>query len=143
MKGQYPRFLFILASIQALYFLAAGIWPLINIESFIAITGPKTDLWLVKTVGALIAVIGTVLLSATLRNRLTMEIIFLAIFSGAALAVIDIYYAWTDVISEIYLLDAAAEVFLILCWFLLLLTKPGKKRRAKIIENKMADIRKN
>jgi hypothetical protein len=132
MKGRYPSLLFVLAVVQAIYFLVAGIWPIADIQSFIAVTGLKTDIWLVKTVGLLISISGLAILSATIRNRLTMEIILIAILTGGALSFVDIYYAWTDVISEIYLLDAAAEIFLILCWFLLLLTKPGKKRRVKM-----------
>jgi hypothetical protein len=33
-----------------------GLWPLVSIGTFQQVTGPKTDLWLVKTVGVLIAV---------------------------------------------------------------------------------------
>jgi hypothetical protein len=136
MKRQYPRLLYVLGFIHACYFLITGIWPLMDMASFMAVTGPKTDVWLVKTVGILVSICGLMLLSATMRNRLIMEIILLAIFTASALSVVDIYYAWTEVISEIYLLDAAAEVFLILCWFLLLLTKPGKKRKAVIVEER-------
>ena len=46
-----------LAMIQGAYFLATGIWPLLHLASFMRVTGPKTDRWLVKTVGALVAVL--------------------------------------------------------------------------------------
>lgn len=55
-----------LATGQGLYFLVTGIWPLVHIKSFQWVTGPKVDLWLVKTVGVLIAVMGAVL---TLAGR--------------------------------------------------------------------------
>ena len=45
------------ALIQGLYFLVSGVWPIIHIASFLKITGPKTDLWLVKTVGVLLSVL--------------------------------------------------------------------------------------
>lgn len=58
---------------QGIYFMLAGVWPLVNIHSFEVITGPKVDVWLVKTVGLLVAVIGAVLLlsgaGATSRSR--------------------------------------------------------------------------
>ena len=60
----------LLAGIQGLYYLITGIWPLVHMESFLAVTGPKTDLWLVQTVGALIAVIGAMLL-ASASGRVT------------------------------------------------------------------------
>jgi hypothetical protein len=39
--------------------------------SFLAVTGPKTDLWFVQTVGALIAVVGAALLLAACSGRIT------------------------------------------------------------------------
>lgn len=31
-------------AVQGTFYLATGIWPLVHIESFVAVTGPKTDL---------------------------------------------------------------------------------------------------
>jgi hypothetical protein len=39
-------------ALQALYYLATGLWPLVHLPSFEAVTGPKTDDWLVHMVGA-------------------------------------------------------------------------------------------
>jgi hypothetical protein len=39
------------ALIQAAYYVGAGLWSLASIRTFEAVTGPKTDRWLVKTVG--------------------------------------------------------------------------------------------
>src|SRR3954470_3170999 len=44
--------------VQGLYFTLTGIWPILHLRSFEAITGRKRDRWLVKTVGGLIAVVG-------------------------------------------------------------------------------------
>ncbi|MGH7661110.1 MAG: hypothetical protein ACRENA_09390 [Vulcanimicrobiaceae bacterium] len=44
--------------LQAGYYIATGIWPLLSMRSFEAITGPKTDRWLVRMVGLLAATIG-------------------------------------------------------------------------------------
>jgi hypothetical protein len=40
--------------VQAIYYLLTALWGLFHIESFMAVTGPKTDVWLVKTVSVLI-----------------------------------------------------------------------------------------
>ena len=53
------------AWIYSIYFMLTGIWPVVHMPSFIAVTGPKTDLWLVRTVGLLIAGIGL----CSLRDR--------------------------------------------------------------------------
>lgn len=102
--------------IQGGYFFLTGVWPLVDIESFQWVTGPKTDLWLVRTVGLLIAVVGGVLLLAGYRRSDTAEVRLLAIASAAALTFIDVFYVSIDVISPIYLLDAAGEVVLIAGW---------------------------
>ncbi len=47
---------------QGAFWLAAGVWPLLHYRSFEAVTGPKQDDWLVKTIGGLIAVVGATLL---------------------------------------------------------------------------------
>jgi hypothetical protein len=103
-----------IAVIQGLYFLLTGIWPIVHIESFLMVTGPKVDLWLVKTVGVLVAVIGAVLLSASRSRRITNEIVLLAVGSALGLAIIDVVYARR--VSPVYLADAAAELGLVVLW---------------------------
>lgn len=101
---------------QALYYVVTGVWPLVSIGTFQKVTGPKTDLWLVKTVGVLIAVIGGVLGAAGLRRRVTPEIPLLAVGSAAGLTAIDVVYVAKRRIAPIYLLDAVGEVVLIAAW---------------------------
>jgi hypothetical protein len=107
-----------LALVQAVFYLATGIWPLLDIVSFQMVTGPKTDLWLVRTVGVLVAVIGAVLLSAARRRRVTEEIVLLAAGSALGLATIDLVYALSGRISAVYLADAAVELGLAALWLL-------------------------
>src|SRR5438270_10614638 len=101
---------------QGIYFAATGVWPLIDMRSFEAVTGPKVDKWLVRTVGVLVAAIGGTLISAGARRMVTAEIAGLAVGSAAGLAAIDIVYAAKGRISRIYLADAAAEAALIAAW---------------------------
>ena len=116
--------LFTVCLLQGIYYFITGIWPLLHIESFIWISGPKYDIWLVKTVGIVLAVIGISLASAALKKRVTPEITLLALGSAAGLAWVDIYYAAViDRIYDIYLLDALAEIILILLWLLYLRPK--------------------
>lgn len=103
-------------AVQGVFYLATGIWPLVHIESFVAVTGPKTDLWLVDTVGALIAVIGLVLLNAARAGRVTRDIALLGTCVAAALAAIDVVFVTRHVIDQIYFADAAVEALLIVWW---------------------------
>lgn len=99
-------------ALQGAYFAATGVWSLVHIDSFQRVTGPKTDLWLVKTVGALVGVIGGALMAAAVRGRQTDEVRALAMGSAAALAAIDVTYVAKRRISPIYLADAVAELVL-------------------------------
>jgi hypothetical protein len=84
--------------------------------TFQAVTGPKRDYWLVRTVGVLVGVIGGVLALAGLRRQTTREVPALAIGSAAGLAAIDVVYAGQGRISKVYLLDAAVELGLVGAW---------------------------
>jgi hypothetical protein len=109
------------ALVQGIYFLVTGIWPLLHMRSFLAITGPKTDLWLVKTVGLILAVIGAVLLYAQVTATVNPPVVALAIGAAASLILVEIVYVLKRVISPIYLADAAAELILIVWWAISLL----------------------
>src|SRR5687767_8617623 len=105
-----------LAAAQAVYFALTGVWPIVHVRSFMAVTGPKTDLWLVKTVGALIAIVGAAVGLAAWRRAVTPEVALLAVGSAAALGFVDVYYPLRGVIPRVYLLDAVAEAVLIAAW---------------------------
>jgi hypothetical protein len=109
----------VLCFIQGAYFLITGIWPLMHMRSFIAVTGPKHDLWLVRTVAVLVSAIGASLMLFAWADKIAGPIIVLAITSAAGLATIDIVYVNARVIARIYLLDAAAEIVLVATWIIL------------------------
>jgi hypothetical protein len=118
------------AAVQGAYFVLTGIWPLFGINSFQAVTGAKTDLWLVYTVGCLVAVIGAGLLVAAVTGRTTLEVIVLAVGSAVALAGIDVVFVVRGVISWVYLLDALAEGGLV-AWWVLSYVGPPKEAAAR------------
>jgi hypothetical protein len=115
---------------QGAYYALTGLWAILGIKSFQKITGPKTDIWLVKTVGALVIAIGAALGMAGLRRNETPEITVLGAGSAAALGAIDVVYVACKRISPIYLLDAIAEAGIITMWVL------GRERNGK---NKPSD----
>ena len=114
------RSLVLLAWVQGAYFAATGLWALVHEESFMLVTGPKTDVWLLKTVGILVLAIGIVLLVAAARERVSFEVALLAIATALGLGAIDIVYATSGTIRDVYLLDAIAEAGLVLLWGILL-----------------------
>jgi hypothetical protein len=105
-----------LMRLQGAYYLATGIWPLIHMKSFVAVTGPKRDLWLVRTVGILVSCIGGHFLQSAKNRSSAGDAKSLAISSAAGLAAIDTWYTAKGVISPIYLMDTAVETALIALW---------------------------
>lgn len=103
-----------LQKMHAAFYIGTGIWPILHRRSFEAVTGPKTDWWLVQTVGALVTAIGVTLWRA--ENEADAQT--LAVSSAAALTAIDLYYTKRKVIRPVYRLDALAEIFLALAWIL-------------------------
>lgn len=101
---------------QAIFYVITGIWPLVHIRSFMWVTGPKTDRWLVKTAGVLITVVGAALGLAGLRGRVAPEARLLAVGSALGLTGIDVVYVARRRISPVYLLDALAELLLVAWW---------------------------
>jgi energy-converting hydrogenase Eha subunit E len=108
----------LIALLQGIYFFVTGIWPLISINTFMKITGPKTDLWLVKTVGCILAVIGGTLIFAYTRSEVNASVAFMAMGSAAVLALVEFNYVTKRVISPVYLLDAFAEIIIIAWWII-------------------------
>jgi hypothetical protein len=101
------------------YLGVTGLWPLIHIDSFMAVLGPKTDLWLVYTVALLlISVAWRLFLCRHFgQYRLTGGI---AIPTALSLAFIDFYYSATDVIRDIYEVDGFIQVIFIILWLAVL-----------------------
>jgi hypothetical protein len=106
----------LLASFHGVYYSITGLWPVVDIDSFQAVTGSKTDLWLVKTVGLLIAVVGAAIFRGRNRPALFPEMLILAAGSALALGTVDVLYSARGVISPVYLLDAPVEAGLVLGW---------------------------
>jgi hypothetical protein len=104
----------IVVLVQGGYYVVTGVVPFVSRRAFEAATGPKREWWLVQTVGALVTVIGGVLLSGGARRRCdSPELLGLAAGSAAALAGIDVVYVARRRISPRYLIDAAVQAGLL------------------------------
>jgi hypothetical protein len=105
---------------QGIYYLLTGIWPVVHISSFMLITGPKTDLWLVKMVGLLAASVGITIL---VMRRAQSQFTILNYTTAVSFLIIDVYYSMTGVISNIYLADAVLQLL-----FIVLLAFAGRRK---------------
>lgn len=102
------RWLSRLLSLQGVFYVVTGLWPFVDLQSFVAVAGPKPDVFQLHVTAALIVVIGIVLLRGA--RRIEAGIVWLAVLSAMAFAGLDIAYA--PRLPETYWLDAIAEVLL-------------------------------
>ncbi|HSV12297.1 MAG TPA: hypothetical protein VLI68_16075 [Hanamia sp.] len=106
--------------VQSLYYFLTGIWPLADIGSFMKVTGPKTDIWLVKTVAVLLMSISFSFVAGLLVRSHWLPLAILAICCCISLAAIDFYYVHKNIISAIYLSDGIIHTLLLLTWIIVL-----------------------
>ena len=112
---------------QSAYYLATGLLPFFSRRAFEAMTGPKREWWLVQTTGGLVTVIGGAVASATLRRRVTPEVLAVATGSAAVLGTIDVVYVARRRIAPTYLLDAAVQAALLIAIKQLLASNSGSR----------------
>jgi hypothetical protein len=101
---------------QGIFYMASGLWPIIHYKSFEKVTGPKTDDWLVKTVGGLIAAGGLSLLYAGLKKNSSREAAVIGAGHAFVLGTSSGYYSSIGRIAKIYMLDSATEYGLVGAW---------------------------
>ena len=115
-EGRGERWLRWVAKVQGLFYFVTGVWPIIHLRSFFAVTGPKTEYWLVQTFGAVLAVIGIALFLAARRGAVSVEVCTVGAGTAAILGVCDVVFVGQRAIGPVYLLDAAAEAMLVAAW---------------------------
>ena len=106
------------ATVQGIFYITTGVWPLISMKTFEKVTGPKTDDWLVKTVGLLIAVSGVALLQSGFRSRASPDIAIIGVGEAISLGSVSLIYSSTGRISKVYMLDTLLEYTLAFLWYL-------------------------
>jgi uncharacterized membrane protein YGL010W len=116
---------------QTCYILVTALWPLIDIRSFMIVTGPKTDLWLVKTVASLLIVISCAMIAHLQTSGYSRPLFVLGVATAFSLLCIDIYYSLNDIISDVYLIDGAAELLFVIGWIYYAVNHARQESRKK------------
>ena len=98
---------------QACYYLATGAAPFISRRLFEAVTGRKTDWWLVQMVGLLAMTSGAAIGVGLRATTASPETLTMAALSAASFAAIDTVHSLRGRISKVYLCDAAIELLLL------------------------------
>jgi hypothetical protein len=98
-------------NVMAIYYIITGLWPMVHMRSFILITGPKVDLWLVRCLALMITSSGILFALPFLSDAPpSHEVQLLAMLNAFSLFVIDFYYPLKKRISKIYMVDGVLQV---------------------------------
>jgi hypothetical protein len=106
------------ARLHGAYNLVSGVWPLVSMRTFEAVSGPKYDTWLVRAVGGLLATIGSAQLGAAASTDRDSVALARALGLGTAVTMgaVDLWYGGRGRISRVYLVDAAVEAGWVVAW---------------------------
>jgi hypothetical protein len=120
-----------IAKAQGVFWLAAGLWPLVHLPSLEAVTGRKKEKWLVRSIASLMTVVGASLLLAGRRGREGVGRETVAVGVGAALALgtADVVYTACGRIAKTYLFDAVAQAAILCGWAATYSRKPRRDSR--------------
>lgn len=97
---------------------------MIHLDSFLFVTGPKTDTWLVKTVSLLIVCMGLTFLKASSAKHFSASVCVLAVSAASAFIFIDMYYPLRGIISKVYMIDGFVQLIFIISWIIIILKRP-------------------
>lgn len=113
--------------VQGIYFVVTGIWPVVNMASFITATGPKQDTWLVEMVGLLSTSIGLTYIVTSLRRRALPVLLGYSV--SFSFLVMDLIYVIRGEIDQIYLLDAGIQAAFIIAVTVIVAKLPADEQK--------------
>lgn len=115
---------------QGAFWIGAGLWPVLHLRSFEAVTGPKVDGWLARSFGAMMTVVGSALVVGGAKHPVRRETKWLAVASALCLGTLDTYFVARRRIRPTYLFDAAVQAGFLAAWAALFVANRGDKRAA-------------
>jgi hypothetical protein len=108
----------VLEILQGVYYVVSGLWPVVHASSYQHYTGGHdlTDLWLLRTLGAVLAVVGLSLLWAVRRRSVAPEAVIMAGGVAAVLAIMDMANIAVKAYPPIYCIDCLIQVGFLFGW---------------------------
>ena len=105
------------AMVQGVYYVAMGLWPVLDLKTFMLATGPKLEGWLTKGVGSCMANIGAALAAAGARGKVARELRLLGVTTALSFAAMDFWYAGVRRrISRVYLANGITQLGFAAAW---------------------------
>jgi glycine/D-amino acid oxidase-like deaminating enzyme/nitrite reductase/ring-hydroxylating ferredoxin subunit len=99
---------------QGAYYVATGLWPVLHLRSFEAVTGRKRNAWLIRALGGLIATVGTALLTDDIAGPGRAR--RLGLGAAVALGLTGLYLTVSRRGSRSYVAEVAIEAGFAAAW---------------------------
>ncbi|MEU0404094.1 hypothetical protein ABZ318_28470 [Streptomyces sp. NPDC006197] len=115
--GSAPAHPLAVARAQGLFNIVGGLWPVVSLRSFERIYGAKTDRWLQRTSGALLASAGFSMLRAEPTPAGLRQARRIGVGTALTFLTIDLVYVPRRTIPATYLMDAAKEIAWLAAWW--------------------------
>jgi hypothetical protein len=101
---------------QGVSYVVSGAWPLAHLRSFEAVTGPKVDGWLVRSVSGILVAIGAAEIVAARRDAVTAELALVGAGTALTLGATSAVNVARRRLRRVYLVDVALEGAWLLGW---------------------------
>ncbi len=111
------------------YLCIGGLWPLIHMDSFEAVTGPKVDEFLVRSIALILLLTAAVLFSQLHGKELELSAVIMGMGISLILGSIAIISAALGYIRAVYFLDGALHVLFGIGWLSFLIRNWRARRR--------------
>ena len=115
---------------QGMYIFLTALWALVDIKSFMIITGPKTDIWLVKTVAVSLISISLFFILSSAKSE-DPAVSFTAFAFSFGFAYIDFFYSLNRTIRWVYAIDGVIETLFGLLWLYFLFSGLRRKNNGR------------
>ncbi|MGW0467924.1 hypothetical protein ACWDX6_22090 [Streptomyces sp. NPDC003027] len=105
------------ARAQGVFNIVGGLWPVVSLRTFEQVYGAKTDKWLQRTSGALLASAGFSMLCAGSTPAGVRHARRVGVGTALTFLAIDLVYVPRRTIPATYLMDAAKEIAWLAAWW--------------------------
>jgi hypothetical protein len=132
----------IISLMQGVYLLVAALWPLLDLESFLRITGIETDSWLLRITGVFMVAVSITLIASYYFQEHSWIVSTLAMICAAGTFYIDTFYYMNSELSlRLYTVDVIVQLFFVMTWSVLLGRFWFLKNRSKITVSEQENIK--
>jgi hypothetical protein len=124
--------------VQGIYLLAAALWPLLHLDSFLSVTGIESDSWLLRISGVYVLSVSVCLLTGYFLSKYSWPATIMAVITAFGTLYMDVYYYYLrdQLPLTVYFFDFVVQLIFVICWIAILSRHYIWKYRMSTLKNK-------